>query len=504
MIPRRRSRRAAWDSGPDRAVIDIGSNTVRLVAYGGSPRAPEVWLNERVSAKLGRDLAVTGTMPDKAIEAALTALARYAALVEDFGIDDVQTVATAAVRDAANGPDFLARVRALGLNPQLLSGEDEARGAAFGVIGAFPGAQGTVADLGGGSLELVMIEGDDCHDGVSLPLGTLRLPALRAEGAEPFRRAVKKAMGKAGWAAAHPGPLYMVGGTWRALAVYAMRSASYPLSDPHGFRLATDEADQIAKRIAAMEPAELSAMPGISSARAAGLPDAAAMMRVMLAELMPDGVVFSSWGLREGLLFQRLPRDLRAQDPLLAAVTSFAAPRGGPIAQAAMIAAWTSEISPGGGASRERLRLAATMLALAAAHIEPNLRARHALEWAMDKRWVGLDPAGRALLAAALLAAGGKIAPPAELKQLASWEALSEAVGWGLAIRLCRRLGAGSRVSLMTSRLRREDDSLVLWLHPSRAQLASDQVSRDLAALAQWLGLTPRLDVSEQPEPIPA
>ena len=310
--------------GPDRAVIDIGSNTVRLVVYAGSERVPQTWLNEKVSARLGRDLSATGRMPDKAIEQALGALARYATIIADLAIDDIQTVATAAVRDADNGSEFLDRVRALGLVPRLLSGEEEAQASAFGVIGAFPDARGTVADLGGGSLELVMVEHGDCHDGCSLPLGTLRLPALRARGPEAFRKAIAKEMAKAGRAAAHPGPLYMVGGTWRALAAFAMQAADYPLSDPHGFTLDPREADRVAREVAKMDPADLAPIPGIASSRAGGLPDAAAMLRVMLAELQPDGLVFSSWGLREGLLFQRLGATIRQQDPLLAGVAAFA------------------------------------------------------------------------------------------------------------------------------------------------------------------------------------
>jgi exopolyphosphatase/guanosine-5'-triphosphate,3'-diphosphate pyrophosphatase len=132
------------------------------------------------------------------------------------------------------------------------------------------------------------------------------------------------------------------------------------------------------------------------------------------------------------------------------------------------------------------------------------MRARHAYEWAMDKRWVGLDPAGRARIAAALLAAGGKVAPPPELERLAPWDRLREAVGWGLAIRLSRRLGAGSRASLLASELRRDKDKLVLWVHPSRAQLASDNVANDLRALAQWLGLEPEMVIGEKAETEPA
>lgn len=484
----------AEEDRPDRAVIDIGSNTVRLVVYSGSLRAPEVWLNERVKAKLGRDLSSTGSIPDKAINLALPALTRFATILRDLGVEDVQTVATAAVRESVNGAEFLGRVQALGLEPRLMSGEEEAFASAFGVIGAFPDAQGTVADLGGGSLELVMVEHGDCHDGTSLPLGTLRLPALRERGDAGFRQSVEKEMAKAGWASAHPGPLYMVGGTWRMLAIFAMRQADSPLTDPHGFALETAEADRIAKAVARMTADELSSIRGISSSRAANLPDAAAMLRVMLEELRPDGVVFSSWGLREGLLFQRLDPETRAQDPLLAAVSRFAAPRGGSAKLAALIATWASAIA-GVSQEDERLRLAATMLALAAARVEPNHRARHAYEWALDKRWVGLDPAGRAKIAAALLAACGKIAPSPDLERLASWESLSEAIGLGLAIRLGQRLGAGAEASLLCSDLERERNKLVLRLDPDRVHMASGAVMGELKTLAEWLGLEPDLRI---------
>jgi exopolyphosphatase/guanosine-5'-triphosphate,3'-diphosphate pyrophosphatase len=138
------------------------------------------------------------------------------------------------------------------------------------------------------------------------------------------------------------------------------------------------------------------------------------------------------------------------------------------------------------------------MLALTAMQVEPNLRARQAYSWAMDKRWISLDPRGRACIAAALLAAVGKNAPPPELERLANRESLHEAATWGLAFRLCRRLGAGSRASLMASDLRREGDALILRLDPSRAQLLSDQVNGDLKALAQWLGLEPEVRIGDR------
>ena len=492
-----KSRAVATDR-PDRAVIDIGSNTVRMVVYAGSRRAPLVWLNEKVTARLGRDLASTGKMPAKAMDLALTGLARFAVILRDLEVEDVQCVATAAVRDASNGAAFLDSVRALGLDPRLLTGEEEANYSALGVIGAFPGAAGVVADLGGGSMELVAIGQGRCHHGVSLPLGTLRLPLLRAQGQSAFRDAVKRELASAGWASDQPGPLYLVGGTWRALASFAMQGKTYPLSDPHAFRLGNADAAKLAARLAAMAPEQLAAIDGIPASRAAGLPDAAAMLQVMLTVLEPDGLVISAWGLREGLLFDRLEPAARDQDPLLAAVSHFTAPRGASLSGATMMAGWTSAVVSSLGNGSEKLRLAAILLAKAQTRLEPNMRLRHSFDWAMDKRWIGIDHRGRALLGAALRGACARPEPTADLLRLASAADLREAAGWGLAFRLCRRIGAGSRASMLTSRLLREDDRLVLWLDHSRAALASEHVTTDLKALADWLGCTPELRIGER------
>ncbi|WP_347304187.1 Ppx/GppA family phosphatase [Croceibacterium sp. TMG7-5b_MA50] len=513
MISRARIRRtAAALERPDRAVIDIGSNTVRLVVYAGSARAPEVFLNEKVTARLGQDLATTGLLPDAAMEAALTMLARFATILDDLDIEDVQTVATAAVRDAGNGPDFLARVEKLGLRPELLSGQEEAQLSALGVTGAFPDAAGAVADIGGGSLELVRIGNGQAQSGVTLPLGTLRLPALRDAGnggGDGFRARLAQIIGNGGFSGEPVGQLYMVGGTWRAFAAFAMREADYPLTDPHGYRLSTADADRFARKAEKVPSAELARIKGISNSRAAVLPDAAALLRVLLAQLQPDGLTFSAWGLREGLLQSRLAAAARQQDPLLSAIGQFTEPRGASLSMATTITGWTADVAGGGngmteGGGSERLRLAATLLAIAAARLEPNMRLRHALDWALEKRWLNISPGGRARLAAALHGACGKPQIEPSLLRLAPEAALREAVGWGLAIRLCRRLGAGSHISLMTSTLRREDDRLVLWVDPQRATLAAGPVLGDLRNLAQWLGLDHQLRVAERTAALPA
>lgn len=490
-----RSRSARWHRRlihPPRAVIDIGSNTVRLVIYEGTARAPEVVWNENVAARLGRDLSKTGRIPTEAEAEALAALARYAQIVADRGIVDVQTVATAATRDAENGPEFLARVAELGLAPRQLTGVEEANASAFGAIGAFPSAAGVVADLGGGSLELVSIAEGTCHHAASLPFGTLRLPALRAAKGK-FAKRVHEALERIGWASAHSGPLFMIGGTWRAFAHYAMREADYPLTDPHGFRLSSHEADQLAKVLAETKPANLQNIPGITPMRAAYLPDAAALLRPLLAELEPTELIFSSWGIREGMLFSQLSSLVRAQDPLLAGVQAFAEPRDASITDAASVAGWTADIARGTGKRNERLRLASALLAAALQRVEPNLRINHAAEWALDKRWIDCSPRDRAMVCAALYGSLGRTGLDARLRVLASDDELREAVTWGLGFRLARRLGAGALAVLGSSRLRLKKNSLLLHIDKSHAALATPQVAKELEILAEWLGRKPQL-----------
>ncbi len=490
-----RRRIATRAMSSESAIIDIGSNTVRLVIYGGPARAPVVVFNEKVSARLGRGLAETGLLSEKAQAAALAALARFAAIVRLRKVRDVTSVATAAVRDATNGADFLAEVAATGLEPRLLSGEEEALASSCGVLGAFPGARGVVADLGGGSLELAHVADGACEHGTSLPLGTLRLPALRAQAAGRFNANVSKLVRKTGWSCEPGETLYLVGGSHRALARVAMTMLDWPIDDPHAFELSPAELTRICQSVAAgkLPPA----VTGLASSRVPALPDTAALLAAVVVVVKPARVVFSSWGLREGLAFQRLGAAQRAQDPLIAGVMAFAGrlSAGGESGEAAsvgaMVAGWTAGALPASGTSREHLRLAATVLSLALQLAEPNRRGELALDWALHKRWIGIDAEGRAMLAACMLANTGRPALPEALVRLASAEALSEALAWGQAIRLCRRLSGVSVKALSGSALTVEDCRLTLSLDEDWSMLATDTILKDLRALADRLDLEP-------------
>lgn len=477
---------------PQRAIIDIGSNSVRMVLYGGSLRAPETLFNEKVLARLGSGMK-KGRLAPQSVEIALRGLARWAQILLDLGIEDVDTVATAAVRDARDGEEFLDQVRACGLSPRIISGEEEARLSAKGVLGAFPGALGAVADLGGGSIELVRIGDGEVARGVSLPLGSLRLAEYAGEGFDDMVRRLGKVLRDAGWAEPLPGPLYLVGGSWRALAVQALHQRRSVLTDPHGLELARKDARRLARKVAAMTPEQLRRNPRLSSSRAETLPLTGPLLEALLERMKPERVVFSSWGLREGLLFDRLPPEQQAQDPLLAGISVFANMRGCPPTLAARVAGWTVDAMPPGWAGSERVRLAATSLALASMQVEPNLRLELGIDWALQKRWIGVTGEERVLMAAAIAANGNRTVLPVAMTAMAARERLEAAICWGLAIRLCRRLGGRSSASLQATRLTVEKDRLVLWVEQSRAVLYGQPNEKDLATLAARMGLKPEM-----------
>jgi len=487
--------RSPAPSADQRAVIDIGSNTVRRVIYGGPHRSPEVLLNEKVTARLGRGLADGGTLAPAARQTALAALRRYAGLLELRGITCVRTVATAAARDASDGAAFLDEVRQTGLEPRLLSGEEEALKSALGVVAAFPRACGIVVDLGGGSLELVHVNGLEREHGVSLPLGSLRLSKLREGGNDKFVRRVGKLMTGSGWNGTTAQPLYLVGGSFRAFARYAMVKTDWPIDDPHGFELTPELARNLCQRIA--HTRQFPQIPDISSSRLASLPDTAALLSALISRIAPTRIVFSSWGLREGVLFRDRTDTIESEDPLLAGITAYATANRVDPRIAAAVAQWTGRVAPAFTAGHEPVRQAAIMLALASLRVEPNLRLDAAANWAMRKRWIGIDAQGRALMAACVLANGGVANLPEPLLRLASPESLREATAWGLATRLCRRFTGLAAPALDASNLETRGQTTILGIDPAIASLANAACEKDLKRLAQHLGTQARVAIRE-------
>ncbi|MHA6723058.1 Ppx/GppA phosphatase family protein [Sphingomonas sp. RS2018] len=484
--------------GARTAVIDIGSNSIRLVVYEGAARLPATIFNEKVMAGLGRALAETGAIDAPAMTLAKAALARFAWLAREMGVTDLRTVATAAVRDASNGGELLAAATALGLTVETLSGEEEASGAGFGVLSAIPDADGIVGDLGGGSLELVRIVAGAVTDRASFPLGVLRLAALRSKRKGAFEEKVAAMLAEAGWTGrGRRLPLYMVGGSWRALARLDMTLTGYPLPVIHGYTMTPVEIARVGRSLTQLDKSRIKAIADISSARVPTLGDAAALLAVLCRTLGSSHVVASAHGLREGLLYARLSPAERLQDPLIVAARAEGVRLGRFPEHGDILDAWIAPLFASEDADLARLRHAACLLADVGWAANPEFRAERGVEVALHGNWVAIDARGRALVAQALhTSLGGGTDTPDPLGRLAPHDELGLAARWGLAMRLGQRLSGGVSGPLERTRLAIDGKLSTLTVKANDAALYGDTVERRHKALSASLSLEPRLIVA--------
>jgi exopolyphosphatase/guanosine-5'-triphosphate,3'-diphosphate pyrophosphatase len=480
---------------PRTAIIDIGSNSIRLVVYEGPARLPAILFNEKVMAGLGKGLAETGAIHAGGLASARAALGRFALLAREMQVSELRTVATAAVRDASNGGELMAMARALDLEVELLSGVEEATAAGLGVLSGIPEADGVVGDLGGGSLELVRVVAGTVTDRASFPLGVLRLGAIRGRGKGVLEREVTRMVEAAGWKGRGKGlPFYMVGGSWRSLAKLDMHLSNYPLPIVHHYPLAVDRVEELGRRVEGATKADLKTVPDLSSARIPSLADAAALLVAVTKQLGSSGTIVSAYGLREGLLFQRLSAEERLQDPLIVAAREEGQRSGRFPEHGDLLDAWLAPLFRD-GPEWSRLRHAACLLADVGWRANPEFRAERGMEIGLHGNWVGIDAAGRAMVAQALYTSlGGAIDSPVPLERLASPEALAEAKRWGLAMRLGQRLSGGVARPLKRSRLRLEGPSLVLSLADGDEPLYGEAVEKRHRALALAMAKEPVLE----------
>ena len=478
------------------AIIDIGSNSVRLVVYDGPRRIPSVLFNEKVLAGLGAGIGEDGRIDAAGFERGLAALRRFARLCRDMAVDDVRCVATAAVRDAENGPDFVAAAAEAGLTVRVLSGREEGLASAYGLLSGMPGADGIMGDLGGGSLELVRVANGQVERAASVPLGVLRVREIQARGKGALGRALDGMLADIGWRDLPQGlPFYMVGGSWRALARLDMHATDYPLPIFHNYEMAPDRVPALIKLIGSVDRATLKSLPSLSAGRIPTLPDAAALLSELTARLTPSRLVISAYGLREGLLYQGLPSEVAAEDPLLVAAAAEGDAHARFAGHGLLIDSWISDLFNDDSPERARIRRAACLLGDVGWRANPDFRAERGLETGLHGNWVGITAAERAMLGQALYTAfGGGQSPLADLHRLADEEALCRAVHWGLAIRLAQRLSGGAAVGLRSVQLERADDAVLLRTGGADTDLLGESPERRLKQLAAALGLRYRIE----------
>lgn len=475
------TRRAGWI-----AVIDVGSNSLRFVVYHKLTRTPLQMYSEKLMCGLGRTLMKNNRLdPDGKVQA-LAAMGRYARLAAGMNVAEMLCVGTSALRDAEDGPDFVAEVKArTGIAIQVIDGPEEARLSALGVVAGMPGAEGVIGDIGGGSLELVAVEAGQPGARLTLPLGTFRL--MGDESVKDKLARIDRHLDGVAWLPGWAGRDFIaVGGAWRAMATMHMQRMKYPLPVVQNFVWPVDTVVSLCDELSKQSPAAIAKGGGITPKRAEVLPAAALVLARVLDRMRPGRVLVSSQGLREGMMFDRLPPDLQSRDPLIDGCHEVAR-RMGRAEDAAILSAWLAPIAAECGPGIRRLAEAASSLSYLNMTDHPDNRARNAVGRVMLMPLSGIDHPGRVQIALMLAVAMGANPEADWLKDpltLLAPGQVEDARRIGEGLRLAHVLTGGAMALLAEMPLLVTADTLALSAPDGWQALVSDGVSKRLESLA--------------------
>ncbi|ESQ92471.1 exopolyphosphatase [Asticcacaulis sp. AC460] len=480
------------------AVIDIGSNSVRLVTYRIEGRSIWPVYNEKVLAGLGRNLGTTGALNPDGCRETLIALRRFRAIIDSYHLEQVHTVATAAIREASDGAAFADAIRSeSGFEVRVLTGAEEAHYSALGVLCGQAEALGVVGDLGGSSLELIDLNGEDAFKGITLPLGPFALGAPAPILIEHTRKRIVEVLAPHR-ERFHQKTFHAVGGAWRNLAVIWMQKANYPLQIVQQFELPAREALNIARLIASQSPGSLEKIKGVTKRRMENLSYAALVLQCLIETFEFQTVCFSANGLREGLLFDNLAPELKARDPLLEGCAALGARLGISNDIGPALSQWTKDFYQSTDdvlieRPDPRLIRAAAKLADIGATLHPDHRADLVCDQVLRAPIPGQNHAERVFLACTLFtryAGEAYLKEPVLIDRILGQDGLARATQLGLTLRLGCDLSAKSASLLNNAHLLQQDRNLVLEAKAGWEDLLLGEQTRKRAkALANALRL---------------
>lgn len=471
-------------------VVDVGSNSVRMVIFEGGRRCPAMVFNEKVLCGLGAELAQTGRLSPDGIERAIRALKRFVALAPGLNVGALAGVATAAVREAEDGPDFVERVRReTNIRLDVASGQDEARLAAQGVLFGDPAARGLVIDLGGASLELCPIRAGKPGKGVTTPLGPQRLGDItdRAAARRSIAETLAPHVARYRPAGQH---LFLVGGAWRALGRVQIERAEHPMSVLHEYTFSPAAAVTCADFILGADPDDLASIPGVPSGRVGTLPHAALLLQELIATFEPENISISGFGLREGICFECLPDAVSGQDPLLSTCEGQEFTRARAPGFGRELGRWLRGALPAHDEAEKRLIRAASHLVDVSWRAHPDYRATACLEVVTRVNVSGAGHRGRAYIAAMLLnryKGGKKAMAGAPEMALLSEEEITRAAALGALMRLACTISGATPGYLPLCPVTLEEDRLCLKASRSSRVFLGEEVEKRLAQAARAL-----------------
>ena len=481
-------------------VLDIGSNSIRFVIYDlyGSHFTPVY--NEKVLAGLGRGLKETGRLSPEGRRLTLDSLQRFQAIAEARELDRVRIAATAAMREADDAPDFIAEIEArTGLVVEPISGPEEARLSALGLLAGSPGATGIAADLGGASLELIALGAQGPGERVSLPLGPFEFVGSDLQGADygALRPALQNALTPALDGFGDTDTLHLIGGAWRNLATIQMSRSHYPVRTLQSYALDPLDAALMARWAWGAGRDALFAWPGMRTARAETLPYSGLVLNCLLERLQPASVQISLTGLREGVVFDSLPPDVQRRDPLIDGCRDFASGLlqseyfGAPLTR--FVDGIADALPEAFGPRQDpRLRHAACLLAGLGKNLHPDTRAEVVFQNVLYAPIAGLSHPMRTWLALSQFRSMSRSrpAPNADaVAQLLTPEQVAAAETLGSAIRLA--IVATGRTPELVEQIAIGVEDGKLRLTSDNPALLTEQVEFRLSKLADRLGGIP-------------
>jgi len=491
------------------AVIDIGSNSIRLVVYEDEIRSPSPVLNEKLLCGLGRRRTPDGHLNKEATRRAFAVLRRFRKLCEQTRVKRSYAFATEAVRSATDGAEFIAEAEdCCGMAIRILDGRQEAELAAAGIVSGFIDPDGFAGDLGGGSLELMDIAGGKMVKEASFPLGSLNL--IDAAGRD-FNKAsahIERHLKKADWLEQGKGrPFYLIGGTWRAVARLHMLETDYPLSITHHYTMSLKQLDNLTSAVVTKTP-KAESLQKLSRDRREMVPHGLLLLKRLTERITPSKIIFSAFGVREGTLYANLPPAQQALDPLLSACEDMAARRARSFDYGDEFFRWTSGLFRSEELqetdAEQRLRHAVCLLVDVGWRGHPDYRGEKALGLIAQSAFVGVDHPGRAYLALSVYysherSLTGDFSPA--LRKLAGRVLNRRAHILGTAARVAAKLSANMQGILNQTTIGCYEHKLVLQLPESLAMLDGESLRRRFKALAQLLNCEPEIRIEPPPAP---
>ena len=486
------------------AIVDIGSNSVRLVVYERLSRSATPLFNEKELCGLAKGLATNGRLDAAAMASALASIRRFSALAKQMKVASTHVLATAAPREASNGREFIAAVEAIaGVPVLLLSGTEEARLTALGVISGIHEPDGVAGDLGGGSLEVVDVRRGRVGAGETFPVGGLRLEEESDKSIKKAEKIVNEVLGRSAvLGKGEKRAFYAIGGTWRSLARLHMRQKGYPLHVMHEYKIPSDEAADFCRMVARRDIDSLDSIDVVSRNRRPLLPYGATVLEQVIKAMRPSEIVMSALGVREGLLYDLLPAEEKARDALIVACWELAFLRSRSPKHVEELVPWSGTAFAAMGLDETdeeaRLRHAACLLADIGWRAHPEYRGEQSLNLISNAAFIAIDHPGRAYLALANFyrhegLIDEQLSP--RIRELAPTRYMERARALGATLRVAYLISGSMPGVVRRTRIEARGKQLALVVPPDLAPLAGTRVERRLAQLAKIAGLEPAIAI---------